>query len=101
MHGECERTTQPNIAQALHLINGDFMNKKLADPKGRVAKLLTARVKLSDIIDELYLVTLSRRPSATEAQRAMHWVGQAPTMREGIQDVLWALMNSRDFLFNR
>src|SRR5262249_32940409 len=37
---ECERTVQPNIAQALHLLNGDFLNKKIADPKGRVETLL-------------------------------------------------------------
>jgi hypothetical protein len=97
---ECERTTQPNIAQALHLLNGDFLNKKLADPKGRIEKLLTAKKEAPEIIEELYLATLSRVPRPEEVERARHWISQAASPREGLQDVLWALLNSREFMFN-
>jgi Protein of unknown function (DUF1553)/Protein of unknown function (DUF1549) len=98
---ECERTAQPNIAQALHLLNGDFLNKKLADPTGRIDKLLKARKAVPDIVEELYLVTLSRPPRQEETARAMEWIRRAPTPREGAQDLLWVLLNSREFLFNR
>jgi hypothetical protein len=98
---ECERTTQPNIAQALVLLNGDFLNKKLNDTKGRLDTLLKARKEMPEIVEELYLVTLSRRPQPEEIERARHWVSQAASPREGLQDVLWALLNSREFLFNR
>src|SRR5262249_19553444 len=97
---ECERTVQPNIAQALHLLNGDFLNKKIAAPTGRVEALLKAKKELPAVVEELYLATLSRPPSREEADRALHWIRTAPTPREGAQDLLWVLLNSREFLFN-
>jgi hypothetical protein len=97
---ECERTTQPNIAQALHLLNGEFLNKKVGDPKGRLDVLLKAKKDMPAMVAELYLVTLSRPPLPEEIERARHWVSQAASPREGLQDVLWALLNSREFMFN-
>jgi hypothetical protein len=97
---ECERSSQPNIAQALHLLNGDFLNKKIADPAGRIEKLLKAKTPASAIIEELYLATLSRLPRGEEGIQAQRWVGKAPSEREGFQDLLWVLLNSREFLFN-
>jgi hypothetical protein len=98
---ECERTTKPNIAQAMHLLNGDFLNKKIGDKTGRVEKLLTAKATVPKAVEELYLVTLSRPPSADELAKAEGWVKSAPSPREGLQDLLWVLVNSREFLFNR
>jgi Protein of unknown function (DUF1553)/Protein of unknown function (DUF1549) len=97
---ECERTSQPNIAQALHLLNGDFLNKKIADPAGRVEKLIKDKVELPALVEELYLVTLSRPPRADEVTRAKDWIAAAPSPKEGVQDLLWVLLNSREFLFN-
>jgi hypothetical protein len=97
---ECERTAQPNIAQALHLLNGDFLNKKIANPKGRIENLFKEKKDMPAVVEELYLVTLSRTPRPEEVQRALTWLGRAPTPREGAQDLLWALINSREFLFN-
>jgi hypothetical protein len=98
---ECERTTQPNIAQALHLLGGDGLNAKIAAPGGRIEALFKEKKALLEVVEELYLVTLSRRPRPEEAERALQWLGRAPTPREGAQDLLWALLNSREFLFNR
>jgi hypothetical protein len=97
---ECERTVQPNIAQALHLLNGDFLNTKIAAPAGRIAALLKAKKPLPAAIEELYLVTMSRPPRPEEAKKAQEWVAKAQTPREGLQDLLWVLLNSREFLFN-
>jgi hypothetical protein len=97
---ECERSAQPNIAQALHLLNGDFLNKKIAAPAGRVEGMLKAKKPLIDIVDELYLVTLSRPPQGDETAKAIDWVKKAPTEREGVQDLLWVLLNRSEFLFN-
>jgi hypothetical protein len=97
---ECERTMQPNIAQALHLLNGDFLNKKIADPKGRIETLLAAKKPLPGLVEELYLVTVSRPPTEDETKRALDWLGKAPSPKEGVQDLLWVLLNSREFLFN-
>ncbi len=98
---ECERTTKPNIAQAMHLLNGDFLNKKIADKTGRVEKLMTDKVPVSKAVEDLYLATWSRRPSADEQKKAEGWVNSAPTVRDGLQDLLWVLVNSREFLFNK
>ena len=97
---ECERTTQPNIAQALHLLNGDFLNKKLSAATGRLEQLLKAKKKPAEIVDEMYLVTVSRLPRREETDRAIQWMNRAGNAREGAQDLLWALVNSREFLFN-
>jgi hypothetical protein len=97
---ECERTAQPNIAQAMHLLNGQFLNKRLADPTGRIEALMKAKKPLPEIIGELYLVTLSRPARPDEVERATHWITQAGNPRDGVQDLLWALLNSREFLFN-
>jgi hypothetical protein len=98
---ECERTTTPNIAQAMHLLNGDFLNKKIADKTGRVEKLITDKVPVAKAIEELYLATWSRRPTADEQKKAEGWVNSAPTLRDGLQDLLWVLINSREFQFNK
>jgi hypothetical protein len=97
---ECERTTQPNIAQAMHLLNGDFLNRKIADPAGRVERLAKAKAEPEAVIRELYLVTLSRPPRPEEVAQARPWLAEAANPREGAQDLLWALLNSREFLFN-
>jgi hypothetical protein len=97
---ECERSAQPNIAQALHLLNGDFLNKKIAAPTGRIEALLKAKTPLPDAVEELYLATLSRRPLPGETNKGLDWVKRAPNEREGLQDLLWVLLNRSEFLFN-
>jgi Protein of unknown function (DUF1553)/Protein of unknown function (DUF1549)/Bacterial Ig-like domain (group 2) len=96
---ECERTTQPNIAQALHLLNGDFLNKKIADPAGRVERLMKVKAPVPAVVEELYLVTLSRPPRPDEGAKAQEWFREGPP-KEVAQDLLWSLLNSREFLFN-
>jgi hypothetical protein len=98
---ECERTTKPNIAQAMHLLNGDFLNKKIAEKTGRVEKLVTDKVPVPKAVEELYLATWARRPTPDEQKKAEGWVNSAPSVREGLQDLLWVLVNSREFLFNK
>jgi hypothetical protein len=97
---ECERTVQPNIAQALHLLNGEFLNKKIDAPAGRIDALFKARTPVPAMVQELYLVTLSRPPRPDELKKAQDWIAAAPTPKEGMQDLLWVLLNSREFLFN-
>lgn len=97
---ECERTTQPNIAQALHLLNGDALNKKIANRTGRIDTLLKAKKSNVQIIEDLYLSTLSRIPNQDEIDRADRWIREAGAPREGLQDLLWVLLNSREFMFN-
>ncbi|HMP04320.1 MAG TPA: DUF1549 and DUF1553 domain-containing protein [Gemmatales bacterium] len=96
---ECERTAAPNIGQALHLINGDIINGKIARAGGRIDRLTKAKTPLPDVIAELYLATLSRPPTEAEAEAAAALVTAAPNPRVGLEDLVWALVNSREFLF--
>jgi hypothetical protein len=97
---ECERTTQPNIAQALHLLNGDFLERKIESPTGRIAELVNSKKSRAEIIDELYLATLSRLPRREEVEKAKEWFARSPSLREAAQDLLWVLLNRREFQFN-
>ncbi len=98
---ECERPADPNLAQALHTLNGDVLSGKLADKKGRVATLLAEKKPAAEIVTELYLSTLSRPPSPQEVAAAEQLVKDYPSPQEGYEDLLWALMNSKAFLFVR
>jgi hypothetical protein len=97
---ECERTTKPNIAQAMHTLNGEFLSKKIADANGRIAKMLKAKAPVAEIAEDLYLTTLSRPPKAEELAKVQDYAKSAATTAEAMQDLLWVLLNSREFLFN-
>jgi hypothetical protein len=96
---ECERTAQPNIAQALHLLNGDFLERKIAAREGRVAGLLKAGKKSEEIIDDLYYAALARPPRGEEAASALGWLKRSPSRGAWAQDLLWVLLNRREFQF--
>jgi hypothetical protein len=96
---ECERESDSNLAQALQLINGPTINDKLRNPNNRVGKLLAKQMKETDILNELFLVTLSRPPVDAEAKPLLEHVAKAPDKRKAWEDVHWALINSKEFLF--
>ncbi len=98
---ECERVSEPNLAQALHTLNGDLVTAKITDAKGRVARLLAAKKPHDDIVNELYLATLSRRPSAHEQAVWREQRDKSANAKAFYEDLLWSLLNSKHFLFVR
>ena len=94
---ECERTAQPNLTQVLHIANGDVVNRKLADKSGRLTKLEKATD--AEAVKELYKVTFTRLPSAAEQKTATDIITKTPNRRKGLENLLWAMLNSREFLF--
>jgi hypothetical protein len=100
----CERQQEPNVVQALHLSNGDTINGKLRATGGTAERL--ARQSLSDheVIERIYLLALSRKPSAAEGARVRAGLGVLPAdltaRREAIEDLLSAVLTSKEFLFN-
>ena len=95
---ECERRTDFSLPQALNLVNGATISDAVADPKGRVANLVLSGKSDAAMVDELYLASLGRPPSAEERERGVRYLtGGARTMRA--QDLLWALLNSKAFLY--
>ena len=96
---ECERSNKPSMVQVLHLSNGDTLNNNLRSKQSCVNTMITQGN--DDIIDEAYLLCLSRRPSDSERKRLLNIFEVAPeTERRGVvEDLFWALMTSREFLF--
>ena len=98
---ECERSSDGSVGQALVMINGDLINRKIAYPQGRLQALLKDPGKADlEVLDELYLATLSRHPTSAEAADAVSLVRSATTRRDGFHDLMWGLLNCREFLFN-
>ena len=97
---ECERTSTPNLAAVLHLVNGDVIQRKLTDKTNRIAGFIKNKIPPEDAVRELYLVTFSRPPSDAEVAAAVSHVETAESPQQGFEDILWALINSREFLFN-
>jgi len=98
---ECERMPDPTLAQALHTLNGDGLVLKIRDAKSRVSQLLAAKKEHDEIVGELYLAALCREPTDAERQASRELLPEASSPAEHYQDLLWALLNSKQFLFVR
>jgi hypothetical protein len=98
---ECERSNEPSIAQALHLMNSEEIMSKIHSRDGTARQLARSAKTPREIIDELYLGTLSRYPNDRERGRMLRVVADAGEDRQGaVEDILWALVNSRSFVYN-
>lgn len=103
--GNLDPLLEPTLTQALHIINSRDVNEKLKAHNGTVTLLLEPKTgeKLppKELINELYLMTLSRYPSEVELDTAISHLAEESTRRDDTEDLLWALISSRSFLFNR
>lgn len=109
---ECERSQDASLAQSLHLLNSKDIQAKLSADSGRAAKLATdAAQKDEQKIEDLYYTVFSRAPKADEVTTAVTHVSKRSSAqkedkekllkrREAYEDILWALMSSKEFLFN-
>jgi hypothetical protein len=96
---ECERESDSNLAQALQLINGPTVNEKLRNANNRVGRLMAKKLSDGEILNELYLATLSRLPAPDEIKTALDHVNKSAEKRKAWEDVQWALLNAKEFLF--
>ena len=96
---ECDRPPDPSLAQALHTLNGDVLALKIRDAKSRVTRLAAAKAPHDEIVDELYLSALSRLPGDAERTASRELLAEDQNPAEYYQDLLWALLNSKQFLF--
>ena len=96
----CERKNAQTLNQALHLISGDTVQKKVSRPDGTLARSLSASRDPAAIVEDLYLGTLSRFPDADERRLAQEALSRAGDPRQGLEDVFWALLNSKEFIYN-
>jgi hypothetical protein len=97
---ECERSSSATLSQVLLLANSDEIENKIADGNGRIARYFKEKLSVPEMIDDLYLCTLSRLPSAADRKRLLDHVEKAKDKKRAVEDVLWAILNTREFLFN-
>jgi hypothetical protein len=96
---ECERRADLSLPQALNLINGKTISDAIADPKGKVTTAVLAGRDNDAIVQDLYLATLSRPPTKAELETATKYLAGGARARKA-QDLLWALLNSKGFLYS-
>jgi hypothetical protein len=96
----CERTGDVTMPQPLHLENGTDVVQKIASPEGRLAGWLKAKKPDGALIEEMFLATLSRPPTATEAATVTASLSKADNREEFYRDLFWALLNTKEFAFN-
>ena len=95
----CEVRTEPNLSQALHLLNGDSTQGKIASG-GVIKKLLAKYKEPSKVIEELYLRCLARSPTEKETAKLKGYFGSGKPDEQVLTDIFWALLNSKEFIFN-
>lgn len=97
----CERERKSSVVQALHLMNSDSLQNKLASEKGRVTALVKTGLPEPRLVTEIYLAAYNRLPQAEEMQAALRFFSTPGATRQtAAEDLAWALINSAEFVFN-
>ena len=98
---ECERSSESNLSQALQMINGPTVHNKLRGDGGRIAQMISAMKTDEEIITTLYLAAVSRTPTSGEMQTSKTHIASVPAdqRRLALEDIGWAVLNSKEFLF--
>ena len=97
---ECERATSPSVAQVLHVLNSPEIQSKLSDDTGQLARLAGSIEDNDRLVEELYLMFYSRRPTGDERTSVSRYLSQSTDRRQAVEDVAWSFMNTVEFLFN-
>ena len=95
----CEVKTEPNLGQALHLINGDTIHGKIEQGQVVARQLQEGKAPL-DVVDDLYLRCLGRRPNEEEKQQLTPLIDADENKARAVNDIFWALLNSKEFILN-
>jgi hypothetical protein len=97
----CERTPDSSVVQALHLMNAPNLHRKVTADEGQAAKLAASSKTVPEIVEELYLLAYCRLPSEAERSAASkRFEKKEVTRRKAAEDLLWALVNTPEFVFN-
>ena len=97
---ECERDNGSNMLQALHFINGKSIMGRISAANARPAQLVAKKLDDTQLVTELYLWSLARHPSDREVRLGLDFLKSQENRGEAAQDLMWALLNSKDFLLS-
>jgi hypothetical protein len=98
---ECERVSEANLAQALHLLNSDEVQGKLSRPGGRAEQMAKDSRPDTEKIDELFMWAFAHPPAPAQRDMALAHIGQhANDKKAAFENILWALLNTKEFVFN-
>ena len=98
---ECERSTDTSLGQAFFMLSGPAVNELLTRSDNRLGTLLDSGKPNRAVVEELYWTALTRPPSATELTKTLTHIEQAKDRRAGVEDVLWGLVNAKEFVLRR
>jgi hypothetical protein len=98
---ECERSNETTLSQAFLAISDEGLQQRLADEKNRLSQWLKAGLSTEAAIDELYWTALARPPTAQEKQAALSLCESSDDKFVALQDIAWALLNAKEFMFRR
>jgi hypothetical protein len=97
---DCERAMEPALPQTLFRMTDQNVLSKFIAPTGRVRKLAQSKATNDELVEEAFLSTLSRLPKEHEKADALEHLKTAKTRAEGVTDLVWALVNTREFILN-
>jgi hypothetical protein len=95
----CEVKIDPNLSQALHLLNGDTLQRKI-EQGGVIRKLLKEGESRNEIIDNLYLRCFGRKPTTEESEKLNAFFTKDAKTDQVLNDIFWSLLNAKEFVFN-
>ena len=99
---ECERSNTPSIVQVLHINNGVTINDRLSSERSCIAKAIDADTPAIDLVQDAFMRSLSRKPTAQEETQLVRLLAEATDSdrRQLVEDLYWSILSSREFLFN-
>ena len=98
---ESERSNETTMSQAFQLLSGPLLNDLLTKPENRLGKLAAEGYDTKTALADLYWAALSRPPTSDEVNRLAPRIDAAPNKRAALEDIEWALLNSKEFVFRR
>src|SRR5262249_55004654 len=97
---ECARSNSANLSSVLHLTNSPEINDKVTSVNGRVAKLIQEKVSPEKAVEEIFLAAFARLPTEDEKTKVLGHLSKQKDLRRGLEDLVWVMVNTREFFFN-
>ncbi len=99
---ECERSDEPSMVQVLHISNGTTLNSKLAVQENRLNRWLAESKSNEELVEQIFVTCLARKPETKEKDEivALLAAGAPEDRRALLEDIVWGILSSREFLFN-